>query len=205
MEWKQKYYLVESGEIRERAEIYRQALIARHKELQAITKSLGAQSYQACSWTLKLRGVGFEGEVPKGFKKPDSYGMCRPYKKNTDALEHFTKSGTIERFPPYLAFFDWLGCPQCYSFDTDDGWGNSSIGHPGEPYGLYWYDPEGPILLMVPDVEDAAVKAQEQGHRVRDNALDWRIHPTHPGATEILYERWQWMRAEYKQQQELAA
>lgn len=192
-----KFYLLESGEILDRASAYRSAHIDRQRALEEVARGFGAARLRVCPLSLKLNGIGFDGDPPPGFRRPDTRGMSRPYKRNVEAQAHFVQDGPVEWFSPFREFCDWLGCPTRYAYSKaagNKGW--TLIGFPLRPIQICWYSEDGPIMLMVPDVEQYAQEAEAEGRVVDDDGLSWRMHPRHPGAREILIEEWRLMAAQ---------
>lgn len=108
MQFEQKYYLLTSGEIRERADAYREAFIAHKKAMIDFAKSLGAVEYRLCGTSMKLDGLVFDGPVPDGFTKPRKKDRLSWPKANkrADYGDYFQFDGTVERFGPLQEFID---------------------------------------------------------------------------------------------------
>ena len=194
------YYICASGEVRKRANAYRDAHAVLYKALWAVVHSLGSDKASIDTTRVKLRGVVFAGAAPEGWTKPDKHKLSRPknLKANAEMLKHFTPSGggMVERPPSMQVFFDWLACPSGYEYtcgDNHKGW--SRIGEGLAPTGLYWYSSETPILLKTPDFEDARRYAAGDGCTVVGDTLNW----TPPkGCKPILHEEWALMQAKYE-------
>jgi hypothetical protein len=209
------YYLIKSGEILERANKYRQDYKVLHEELFAFVESLGCCRASVEKRIMKLRGIVFPPSVPvpvpEGWTKPDKYNLSRPKntKANANALRYFTPSGgyVLQWHPKFQEFYAWLGCPTKYSY-THPGKGVSGttgIGELVNPVDLYWYNDKSPMMLKVPDMEQAQDEADTDGRVLDDpKVLEWKVPK---GCKKILPEKWKLMEAEYvhRQEKQLAA
>lgn len=204
------YYLIKSGEVLKRANEYRANYKVLHEELFAYVESLGCcrASVEKCS--MKLRGIVFPQSVPvpvpKGWTKPDRHNLSRPKntKANADALRYFTPSGgyVLQWHPKFQEFYDWLGCPTKYSYTLPGKRvsGTTGIGELVIPVNLYWYNDKSPMMLRVPDMEQAKADADTDGRVLNDpKVLNWKVPK---GCKKILVEKWQLMEAEYAQRAE---
>lgn len=191
-----KYYLLESGEILQKAQQFRSDFISKRKEILEYVKTLGGIGYVlgACDG---LSAIQFqEHNIPKGFKKPGKNGCSYPA----------AKSKFIDEFKRYKlpksddVFCDYIGCPETLSFTADNMSGQCTIGHPLRTIGIYWYSETGPILMTVPDVKKYANDIITEGLKnlvFEGDSQSWAMDK--PGAKEILKEEWDFMVAKYKQ------
>lgn len=199
MDFNERYYLLTGGEILDRAIAYREAIVARKREIADVLKSIGAEQYWLNDTSMKVNAVSFSGSVPEGFTKPKKDGRSWPKKGNKESyVEIFQPDGIVEMFPPLSEFIEWLGCPTHYSYTRDHGTatGCTCIGHTFKPIGMYWYSTDSPIMLKIPNVEYYQREAEADGRVIVDDVLSWRM--THEGAEAILLEKWTWMVAEHE-------
>lgn len=191
------YYLCASGEAKRQANAYRRTFLRLHDALRKIAKDLGAQTMDV-SECMRLRSLGFKGNPPPGWTKPDKHGHSRPLKRRANAaiLQHFTPE--IYRVMPHAdlqPFFTWLACPTSYEYTTGNGWGSHSIGRLSKPIGLAWLGRTGPILLWTPDVAAARrAAAKRPGEKVKGNALNWKPPA---GLRRIPLEQWKLLEAKH--------
>lgn len=197
----QKYYLVKSGEVRRRAEEYRKTYIRLKANLWKIISSFGCEEASLDVRMMLIRSLRFKKAPPAGWTKPNRWGLSRP-KPGTlkpEIRKFFTPSGTycVETHMELKSFEAWLACPFGYSWKSKDGKssGSATIGRLFSDGFVYWYDPEGPIMLELPDVAGAKKRAAERGELVDNNALDW-VPPK--GLKEILSEEWDLMAAKHE-------
>jgi hypothetical protein len=73
----QKYYLCQSGEVKRRAEEYRQVNLRLRAKLWDVISSFGAEKASICGTMMLIRGIAFKGAPPKGWTKP-RHGISRP-------------------------------------------------------------------------------------------------------------------------------
>ena len=199
MEWHQKYYLVEGGDLLSLAEEYRNDYIAAFKRLSEFVKSLGGIGYKT-NFNGVLYAIAFpKGEQPEGFKKPDKYGVSSPYKKSP-LTEEFKEYA----FPNPTEYIDRiLDIPTGLAYYKEDViQGSTCIGHPFQPYGFYWYSTKGPMLLTVPDLQKYAKEILREYEEIEfeNNDNEWSLDD--PGVREILPEEWELMKAKYERDKE---
>lgn len=197
----QKYYLVKSGEVKRRAEEHRKVFIRLRQELWKIVESFGSDTASICDTMMIIEGIKFKGSPPEGWKKPGRYGLSLP-KRGTltpELRKYFPPSNSyrVETHPELKSFGAWLKCPFGYQWKSKDGKSSGSylIGRIFSKGFVFWYDPEGPIMLELPDVAGAKKRAEENGEIVENNVLDW-VPPK--GLKEILKEEWDLMAAKHE-------
>lgn len=200
MDWSNKYYLVEGGEILAKVSQFRAELMKHRHAAMDYVKSIGGTGYQS-SFMDGIYAIQFpEGQVPEGFKKPNRYKCCVPKVKSSYCAEF------LKYKAPHAT--EWmkkfLGIPLQLNYSCGNSTGGSCTGHPFEPISICWFATDGPLLLIIPDV---AAKAEElrNGKEIifEDNADQWRM-PLE-GVREILREEWDFMAAKHKAAVKLAA
>jgi hypothetical protein len=200
MQTKSLYYLCESGEVKIKAEEYRDTFIKLKKALWAVVHGLGCEKASFCDDMMLLRGVVFPGTPPAGWTKPSREGLSRPKrnKENAETLKHFTPFGCyeLETHQDLLPLWEWLRCPTGYRYIGPGPGvsGSCRIGNLFDPVQAVWYCGKGPICLILPDVEAERREAIDSGRTVVDGVLNW----TPPeGLQRILPEKWDLMAAEH--------
>lgn len=186
-----KYYLLESGGLKDVADKYcddrRKAL----KEIFEYAASLGAV---AVSMGLEHKVAGFifrAGESPSDFTKPGRRGECRPKSK-----KKYAKFYELETPWAYKYLKEVIDPPTSLTWrhkDDEGAWGMMHIGNFVEPVAVYRHSSDSP-MLVVPDVARHAseLRAEIQDRYpgkeiVFDNADDeWCLNAE--GAREILAE-----------------
>lgn len=197
----QKFYICVSGEVRRHAEEHRRTFCRLRDHLWKIVESLGSDEAIINDTMMLIDGIKFAGGPPTGWTKPDKSGCSRP-KRGTlppETQKFFTPGGSywIKPHEELKAFGDWLKCPFDYSYKSKDGTtsGSNTIGRLFADSFVYWYNPKGPILLVLPDVAAAKSRAAKKKEIVEDNVLNW----TPPkGLKEILSEEWDLMTAKHR-------
>lgn len=197
----QKYYLCKSGEVKRRAEEHRKTFLRLRAELWKVVESFGATAARLDDRMMLIQGIEFKGEPPVGWTKK-KHGVSRPKRGilGFNERKFFTPDGSysVETHKELRPFGDWLKCPFSYLWNSKDGKssGRNHIGRLFSDGFTYWYDPAGPIMLELPDVEAAKKRALERGEIADNNVLDW-VPPK--GLKEILGEEWGLMAAKHKQ------
>jgi hypothetical protein len=194
------YYLCQSGTLKRKAEEHRTIHCKLQKALFTAIKPYGSSEADIDTTMMLIRRVKFRGSQPAGWTKRDDRGLSRPLptKANAAILKYFTPSGchSVDRHPDLQPFFSWLACPSGYEYTHAKGTGWTSISFHGPS--LYWYDRNGPLLLVTPDVAQAKREALAEKQTVVNNVLDW----TPPrGAKLILKEEWALMAAVHEQKE----
>lgn len=197
----QKYYLIKSGEVKKRAEEHRKTYIRLMDELWKVVESFGCTEARIDRRMMLIEGLRFKGDVPLGWTKPKRRGVSYPKRGTLGAStkKFFTPSGSycVETHPELQSFEKWLGCPFHCAWKSKDGKSSGSY-HLGRLFSdgvVFWYDPQGPMMLELPDVARAKKDAEEQGRIVENKVLDW-VPPK--GLKEILKEEWDLMAAKHK-------
>lgn len=201
MNFHRKYYLVEGGPLLALAKEYHDDLAAFYKELNEFIVEIGANGYRF-DITGQLNGLRFEGDVPEGYKKPDKHGATLPYKKNKEAWAQLKKFKQPKAHD-YIDRLLKIPCGLAYR-KGDEISGSTMIGHPFEPYGFYWYDPNGPVLMTVPDVAKYAsdIMKESDEYTFDDDLHLWKLEDHADGVRPILKEEWDFMRAKYEQEKQ---
>lgn len=194
MDWEQKHYLIQSGDILESAQDYRSGYTSFRAKMWDYLKSIGAVSFQD-NFANGLGRVRFEGEAPEGFTKPNKYGCCRPKVKSSYEAE-------FEKFkagPDPLRYLEGkVDLVRQVSYKEGEAWGSRCVGHPITPYGIYWYAKDGPLLLITPDVEKAINNTKKEHPKAVVVPEKWNP-PI--GCLEIMPEEWDLMKAKHKKQE----
>jgi hypothetical protein len=198
----QKYYLCKSGEVKKHAEEHRRTFLRLRAKLWKVVTSFGSDEASICDTMMLIRGIHFKDGTPAGWTKPGRHDRCSHPKRGTLSPEiqaFFTPSGNyfIELHEELKPFGDWLKCPFHYSYTSKDGRcsGRSTIGRIFADSFVYWYDPAGPIMLILPDVAAAKARSVKKREIVDGNVLDWQPPA---GLKEILSEEWDLMEAKHK-------
>jgi uncharacterized LabA/DUF88 family protein len=195
MQFKNKHYLIESGEALEVAEKYRKAHIEYHSAARAFLENCGATSGQTCHdgrfFSLKFE----KGKVPENFKKPNKYGYVEPFKKNKEWLE---KLETSPASPVVSEFIDGvIDAVLSLEYEGEHGKGGCCIGNPFNPIQICFFSKESPLLLIVPDVKHYVRLREINGYTVTSK----KSHTLPEGLKEILREEWDLMVAKHKQKE----
>jgi hypothetical protein len=200
----QKHYLCTSGEVKKRAEEHRRVFLRLRARLWKVVKSFGSDEASICDSMMLICGIHFKDGPPPGWTKPGRYDNCSRPKRGTVPPEIralFTPGGSyvVEPHEELKPFGEWLNCPFRYSYTSKDGTcsGSSTIGRIFADSFVYWYDPSGPLMLILPDVAAAKVRSIKKREIVDGNVLDWQP-PV--GLKEILSEEWDLMKAKHKLQ-----
>lgn len=189
VKFKQKYYVVKGGKYLEWAENFRDRINEISKQHRAFLKEIGVKGW--LEYPERPEYVEFEGKAPKEFTKPDKKRLCRP-RKNSKIYEEFQQ---LEPLPNACREF----C-QKFNFNPQisDDRNSRPIGRWINPVKLYWFDPDGQIMLMIPDVEAYLdeFKADYVGEELKNLQ-----YPTVDlkGLEEVSLEKWMLLQAEYKE------
>ncbi len=186
--FKQKYYIVRSGEYLKWAESFRDRFYKISEQHRTFLAEINVKGW--LEYSDRPNYVIFDGTPPMDFTKPNKSKSCRP-KKNTKTYKKFQ---ALEPRPCCCAEF----CKN-YKFTPAITAENlyRKIGNWTNPVKLYWYDPNGLIMLVIPDVEAYLLefKSDYVGRKLKD--LQYPKIETE-GLEEVSLEKWMLMQAEYK-------
>lgn len=184
------YFLVESGKAREIAEKHIQQLIdVRNSNIEYLNQFPNCIRLVEDNFNKQLCGLVFEGEIPKGFRKPNRRGISFPKKgskweKEMKALPKCDRVSEIIR----KAF----NIPISMDYESSNGTtvGGMMIGHPFLPCGVFFNDAlSGDMAIYIPDVQKYVAKEKATGAKVKEPANSYI--PIIDGARQITEDEWE--------------